>query len=190
MKGLSLFLYSFTFSFCSWISSTLFSFIFFSFRFCPLALFPYILTAQTPGGTRQNSDAVRLQSVEQDFFKVPFSYIRYNIFFQMYYADWPCTERKPEKQYFNFWNTTIFWWIKKGRSRIFKQLASSYPGPLAYIPKGPEVWGGSKSISLPKDTGGGGHANFGWNPSSSLGSKSEQTDRQTDRQTPLFYIDR
>ncbi len=32
------------------------------------------------------------------------------------------------------------------------------------------------------------HAKFGWNPSSSLGSKSEQTNKQTDRQTGLFYI--
>ena len=32
------------------------------------------------------------------------------------------------------------------------------------------------------------HAKFGWIPSSSLGSKSEQTNKQTDRQTGLFYI--
>ena len=29
---------------------------------------------------------------------------------------------------------------------------------------------------------------FGWDPSSSLGSKSEQTIKETDRQTGLFYI--
>ena len=32
------------------------------------------------------------------------------------------------------------------------------------------------------------HAKFGWNPSSSLSSKSEQTNKQTDRQTGLVYI--
>ncbi len=32
------------------------------------------------------------------------------------------------------------------------------------------------------------HAKFGWDPSCGSGSKSEQTDRQTDRQTGLFYI--
>ena len=34
------------------------------------------------------------------------------------------------------------------------------------------------------------HAKFGWNPSSSLASKSEQTNKQTDRQTDtsLLYI--
>ncbi len=32
------------------------------------------------------------------------------------------------------------------------------------------------------------HAKFGWNPSSSFGSKSEQTNRQTDRQTGLVHI--
>ncbi len=33
------------------------------------------------------------------------------------------------------------------------------------------------------------HAKFGWNPSSSLGSKSEQTNKQTDRQASFIYID-
>ncbi len=37
------------------------------------------------------------------------------------------------------------------------------------------------------------HAKFGWNPASSLGAKSEQTnkqtDRQTDRQASFIYID-
>ncbi len=32
------------------------------------------------------------------------------------------------------------------------------------------------------------HAKFGWNPSSSLGSKSEQTNKQTDRQASFIYI--
>ncbi len=32
------------------------------------------------------------------------------------------------------------------------------------------------------------HAKFGWNPSSSLGSKSEQIDKQTNRQGSFIYI--
>ncbi len=32
------------------------------------------------------------------------------------------------------------------------------------------------------------HAKFGWNSSSSLGSKSEQTDKETDRQASLLNI--
>ncbi len=37
---------------------------------------------------------------------------------------------------------------------------------------------------------GGVHANFGEDPSSSLGEEWQQTDRQTDRHTFLFYIKR
>ncbi len=52
-------------------------------------------------------------------------------------------------------------------------------------------WGGfnpKKYFEVSHGYQGVAHAKFGWNPSRSLGSKSEQTNKQTNRQAPLFFI--